>query len=81
MHRWLRLGRGGKRYALWLRVDRRGTVADRREVTRKGRRATDLQSFDNFCVETTQELSRLKTVVQILIDAVQGLTGSQKRPE
>jgi hypothetical protein len=62
-------------------VDKRGTVADQRRVTRNGRRATDVQPVESFYVETTRELSRLKTVVQALVDAVQALTGSQRKPQ
>jgi hypothetical protein len=62
-------------------VEKRDTVAERRRMTRNGRRATDVQPVENFCVETTRELRRLKKVVQALVDAVQALTGAQRKPE
>jgi len=62
-------------------MDKRGTLADRRRVTRKGRRATDVQPFEIACLEMARELSRVKTVLQTLIDAVQALTGSQTKPK
>jgi hypothetical protein len=59
---------------------KRGTLAGRRRVTRKQHRAANVQPIENPCVEMARELSRLKTVLQTLIDAVQALTASQTKP-
>ena len=72
-------GGGGEPFADEPGMEKRGTVADRRRI-RNGRRATDVDTAENACVEMTRELSRLKTVLQTLIDAVQGLTASQTKP-
>src|ERR1700693_3327118 len=70
----------GRPFALWLRVEKRGTGVDRSRAARSGRRATDVQPVESLYLETMRELSRLKTVVQALVDAVQALTGSQRNP-
>jgi hypothetical protein len=61
-------------------MDRRSTLDDRR-VAVNGRRAIDAPPAENPCVEMIRELSRLKTVLQTLVDAVQALTGSQTKHE
>jgi hypothetical protein len=54
------------------------TGPERRQQS-PGRRATDLQrERDNQ--ELRREVTRLKTVVEILADAVQGLTALQHKP-
>ena len=58
-------------------VEKRGKVADRRRVTRNGRRATDIHPAEGASAKMAREISQLKNVVQILVDAVQALTGSR----
>jgi hypothetical protein len=54
----------------------RRTISDRRQHTRNGRRADDFHVNRCICIETQQELLRLKSVVQILVDAVQTLSAN-----
>jgi hypothetical protein len=45
-----------------------------------GRRAADRHSGPRICMETREEVGRLKTLVETLIAAVQNLTAGQPRP-
>ena len=51
----------------------------RRRVSRNGRRARDPHP-ESIAIETRQEVARLKAIVQKLVDAVQALTASRRKP-
>jgi hypothetical protein len=44
-----------------------------------GRRVTDLHSGQRTCTDTREEVGRLKTAIQTLIEAVQALTAGRPR--
>ena len=45
-----------------------------------GRRVTDLHPGQRTCMETRDEVARLRVVIQTLVDAVQALTAVHPRP-
>ena len=54
---------------------------DRRRTSIEGRRATDIHPLERLCAATTREVFQIKTVMQVLVDAVQALTGSRTRDD
>jgi hypothetical protein len=59
-------------------VERR--TRERRRNTLSGRRATDPQADErNGLTGMRQEITRLKAVIEVLIDAVQALTATIRR--
>ena len=63
-----------------MEKEERRTLVDRRRFTHNGRRAGDLQAANCICIETRQELAKLKSVIQLLADAVQTLTADHNKP-
>jgi len=59
------------------RMERR-QIPDRRRVTRSGRRATD--PHDVSVTTIRQELERLDTLIQRLVDMIQALTATLRKP-
>jgi hypothetical protein len=66
--------------AIWMSMEELRKLSDRRQLTRSGRRTTDPQPVQCFCIETRQEVARLRSVVQVLADAVQALTATRDKP-
>jgi hypothetical protein len=60
--------------------EERRTLSDRRRFAHNGRRAGDLQPAGCICIETRQEMAKLKSVIQLLADAVQTLTADHHKP-
>jgi hypothetical protein len=60
-------------------MDERWNGIERRQPGNPGRRASDLRREQEI-EQMRAEITRLKAVVEILADAVQALTGAQRRP-
>ena len=62
-------------------MNERRAKPDRRQKPLSGRRDSDPTTEDRtLAYETHQELGRVKTVLQKLVDAVQTLTGMLRKP-
>jgi hypothetical protein len=61
--------------------DERRATPDRRHKPLGGRRDSDPTAEDRtVAYETRQELGRIRTVLQKLVDAMQSLTGTLRKP-
>jgi hypothetical protein len=61
--------------------DERRATSDRRRKPLSGRRDSDPRTEDpTLAYETRQELGRIRTVLQKLVDAVQTLIGTLRKP-
>lgn len=60
-------------------MDERWNGIERRQLGLPGRRASDLRREQEI-EQMRGEITRLKAVVEILADAVQALTGAQRKP-
>ena len=76
VHKW-----AGAEFALRLSMIERRVIADRRQKTRSGRRHSDPQPENRTSSdETRRELAQLKTVIGKLLDEVQALTATVRKP-
>ena len=61
--------------------DERRATPDRRHKPLSGRRDSDPRAEDpTLAYETRQELGRIRTVLQKLVDTVQALVGTMRKP-
>jgi hypothetical protein len=73
--------RAGDALATNIDMEERRKTRERRQLSRAGRRTSDPRPEQCICIETRQEVGRLRAVMQILVDAVQALTVAHNKPQ